>query len=208
MDDVAKYLNAAIHSALADMPDRHERWVRISHVLSRFREPSPLATDVQRLGRLDILLCKLENGNNFSENIEFLFVFDLFAGLSNVWVRSAYSTLYAVPKKNKSEAMELLFFDVDRLRVTLEKYKIPKDRDIPKDMNGNQKLELYTSDGLTSQTYDVSDPRRAIIPPSGIAEDGSLCWQIIDVHRSQSRWLSRRALADSTLLSLNRAGQS
>jgi hypothetical protein len=199
MGDVAQYLNAAIRSALVQMPERHERWVRISYLLGRFRMPSLLAVDIQRLGRLDVVLCNLENDQKISGNEEFLLVFDFISDFSNVWVRSAYSTLFAIPKEMQSEEIKKLFYDLDRLRLTIEKYEIPKDRDIPKGADGSKKLELYTSDGMTSRNYDVADPSRAIIPPSGIADDGSICWQIIDVLRSQSRWLSRRSLADRYL---------
>lgn len=132
--------------------------------------------------------------------------FDFFASLSNLWARSAYSTLYAIPGESRSGLTKVLFEDVDYVRSTVEKYQIPKDINNLASIIGKNKVDLYRSDGTFSREYDVKNPHRAIIPPIKIADDGSICWNIIDLHHSQSRWLSRRSLADRYLDLLDQNG--
>lgn len=57
MADVAEYLNAAIVSARQQMPERRERWEKVSNVFGSYRISSLLVVDVKRLGTLDIILC-------------------------------------------------------------------------------------------------------------------------------------------------------
>ncbi|MCA3634693.1 MAG: hypothetical protein INF18_03125 [Methylobacterium sp.] len=196
---VVDHVNAAFSSAIAAEPERLKRWIDISLRFQNFRSPSLIGWNVQKLGKLDILLYCMEEKRDWFTRSDLVTSFQHLKLLSELWVGLSYSILFAVPADKRSEKMESLFSEVDCVRTVIEKYQIPKDSKIEKDAEGLRKISLFDADGNFSHFYNASDDTKSTILQSGLSEDGSCCWEYLEPRTLLSRWLTRRSISDRYL---------
>jgi hypothetical protein len=118
--------------------------------------------------------------------------------LSIYWVGSMYETFRLLKQRKLSDTSPVfaeIFSDLELLRMPLEKHELAKDKKTLK-----EPLPMVrrppNNDATDHYSYDPNDDSRAHIMPSGLSNNGSMTWQVIDLKTGADRWVERRALSE------------
>lgn len=197
----APFLNQAFAEAFAKYRDLNEKWVAVSWKVGGSLPTSLLSNNIQRLGRLDLLIRSLEDEVNAGLDENDIFTFDHLAMLSEVWVGGEYE-IFRLLRQRKRSGTNALFPQIlkflELLRMPMEKHEIAKDRRL------QEPLQLQRSPPNNDETdfyeYDKNDDSRSHIMPSAVSGvNGSLMWHVIDLENNTSYWIERRWLSDQIL---------
>jgi hypothetical protein len=153
----------------------------------------------QRLGEIDAVCRSIENellaSPSSSGAIDMRPHYYLL--LADSWIGDAYAICYILNNRKlvTDEPFKQLLEDLRLVRVQLEKYEIPSDRDLV--------IEMTTGAGAAgppaTHVYDYKDPRRSHIGRRGFSERRSAMWEVLEVKSEAHRWLERQDLADRFL---------
>lgn len=201
---ITSLLVEAYARALREYFHLHSRWIRASASLGGMIPNSLLVVSAQRLGRLDLILRHLEDENcradASKDNGDYsILASDLLSAHSELWIGQAYAVLQSIISRKISTSDELreIHRNLKLIRVSLEKYEIPNDRNLAGTLILSTSPKAEEEQKLHS--YDSKDPKRSYIMPAGISPRGSLCWMVTDAKSLTGRWLERRYLSDCLL---------
>jgi hypothetical protein len=201
---VGDVLVAAFTRARMMTPGLAERWVHASFRVGGLLPTSLISKNVQRLGEIDAVCRCLERelveAPLSSEGLDMRLHY--YAMMAELWMGTAYSICFII--NNRKLAVDAPFQalneDLRLVRVQLEKYEIPSDRDL------ESPIEMTTGPSGRGQPeprnsiYDYKDKRRAHIGRSGLSDRHSLMWEVIEVDPVGHRWLERTNLSDRFLV--------
>lgn len=181
----------------------NEEWINASVRIGGTLPHSLIMVSVQRLGEVDLVCRAVEkelmtsppNDGQMDLRPNYLHV------LSEWWIGSAYAICFALKdrKLRKDDPFLQLADDLRLVRVQLEKYEIHSDRALseplllsPTDLRADEKEPpVYR--------YNKNDPLKSHIPRSGMSENRSIMWEVIDTKISNMRWLERLELSERFL---------
>ncbi|MCJ8142742.1 hypothetical protein MKI84_07405 [Ancylobacter sp. A5.8] len=196
---VAQYINAAFGLAAQRHASIFDRWIALS-LIGAGLPRSLLMPNIQRIGRLDILLRCLEEeliavGGEARGDLGF----DHLLHLSELWVGSAYEIFRVMDERGlveKTPEFKQIKWDLSLLRMPLEKHELAGRK-----RTGVLEFwpigEANVSD--SAEVYDPDDPQRSFIMPTGLSSRGSASWAPYDHLAGSSRWIERRQIADAIL---------
>ena len=190
--------------AQADLlhPQLAETWIRISHAIGSRLPHSGLSSNVQRDGKVDLVIRCIEDelSDQRAKKQNDPLVGHYLNILSAYWIGGMYETFRLLRDRKLGDSNELFRSIVDDLElicVPLEKHEIAKDKKLKKPLRTirhprrNDERDFYT--------YDPADKRRAHIMPMGMSPRGSVMWQVMNPKESKDRWIERRTLSDRIL---------
>jgi hypothetical protein len=211
---VSGLIESAFSAARSGYTEEDTAWVSLSmRLVSPTLNPAA-SSNIQRAGALDLLIRCLEDDLKQrvavpSRQIDFAYHYQNM--LSELWVASCYEIVRAIRQREKgandkgnqtsnhvsSEIFVSLLFDLERLRMPLEKYEIAKDNSLKQPILFKRIPE--TGDATDFAVYDSQDPNRSHIMLSGISVNGSVMWLAFDHATSREYWIERRELSDRFL---------
>lgn len=202
---VSKLLLSSFQISASLNDELHKKWINLSFKLGAKLPNSLLTTSIQRAGRLDMLLRGME-GEQVSKltdksSIEGPdFSFEYLCFFSELWIGHTYE-IFRVLQDHKRDINfkdgKRIFHDLELIRMPLEKYEIAKDKNLKEPLN----LIKHPPNGDESDfvSYSENDPQKTHIMPSGLSENGSQMWHVIDIKENSSYWIARRNISDRIL---------
>ena len=184
-------------------PELYKRWIAMSFRLGGLLPDSLLSVSVQRAGEVDLVCRALERElveqpvsaieMDFRDN--YLFV------LSEWFIGSVYSVCYTLSSRKffTDVNFRTLADDLRMVRVQIEKYELPSDRDLREPMKLSLTQLRPDETEAPVYLYDKNDPRRSHIPRTGISSRCSMMWEVINVKTKKHRWLERAELSERML---------
>jgi hypothetical protein len=211
---VSKLIKSAFGAARSVYLEEDTAWVSLSMRLVSPTLSPAASSNIQRAGALDLLIRYLEDDlrqrvSASSPKVDFAYHYQKM--FSELWVASCYEIARAIRQREKganykgaqtsdhtsSEIFVSLLFDLERLRMPLEKYEIAKDNSLKQPMLFRRIPEI--GDETDFAVYDSQDPNRIHIMPSGISANGSVMWLAFDHATNREYWIERRELSDRFL---------
>ena len=198
---VSMSLNLAFTEANQKHPSTYEKWIGVSARVGGRLPASLLMVNIQRYGRIDVLLRQLEDEVHSGLSPSDMFTSDCLAMLSEVWIGGLYEVFRLLRQRGLSDRTELFerllkFFEL--LRMPMEKHEIAKDRKLSEVLTLQR--QPPNEDASDNYEYLKSDDSRAHIMPAAISTvNGSMMWHAIDVDSKSSYWIERRWLSDRIL---------
>jgi len=193
--DVTAALSASLSDAKDRFPEVYEGWRKASFLYGGRLPRSLLIGQLQKLGKLDVLIRCLEQ--EFRPDYSDLEALDTQTMLSEHWVSSVYEVLRLLKSRNleASDPFIAMMRDFELVRITLDKHEVAGDRKL------KEPLQMVSAGKgpTTTYSYDPLDPTRSHIMRVGINPRGSICWEVLDLKTDQQRWLERRYLSDRLL---------
>lgn len=188
--------------------DRLKLWTDASHRIAKILpEHSILLVDIQRIGRLDCVICKLERDIvevlSDGQSNHPLFSFDFCVVLATAWLSLTYETLRIIKQRLLSKPdqrmywthrIEHIFADFERVRVSELKREIAKGSKLQHEIQ----LVVPGDEQATAKSYQhgqtVLNSALALRPM-----DGSVVWHAFSPDLRHSEELYRRDLSDHLL---------
>jgi hypothetical protein len=203
LPSVGQLLVAAFGVSRTKNTELSQRWVAMSWRVGSELPQSLLPISIQRLGEVDLVCRALE-----SELVaqppkvgEMDFRPNYLSVLSEWWIGSAYAVCYTLKdRKILSDPNFLRLADELRMiRVQIEKYEVPSDRDLPEPLHFSPAQLRPDEKELPVYVYDKTDRLRSHIPRRGVSARQSAMWEVFDVKVDAQKWFERLELSDRML---------
>jgi hypothetical protein len=199
---VGDLLASTFNQARAATPGLGERWLAASGRASSLLSRSLIAVTVQRLGEIDAVCRCVER--ELIERPPAPDVLDMrfhyYVMMAGLWVGAAHSVCFILNQRKliTDEPFKRLAEDLKLVRVQLEKYEVPLDRNL------DGPIEMTTGSGPDDappsiSTYDYNDVHRSHIGRYGLSARNSLMWEVLEVQPIRHRWIERTDLSDRFL---------
>jgi hypothetical protein len=197
----AAFLNQAFSEAAKKHHVIHEKWIGISIRVGGRLPASLLMANIQRYGRLDLLLREIEGQAHASLSQDDMFTAEYLSMFSEMWVGGIYEIFRLLRQRKLADDSDLfvqILKSLELLRIPLEKHEIAKDQKLSEPLV----LQRHPPNDNASDSYEYSplDNTRAHIMPSAISSiTGSMMWHALDLQTKAAYWIERRWLSDKTL---------
>jgi hypothetical protein len=197
----AALLNLAFAEASQKYYSIYEQWIKISTKVGGRLPQSMLMGNIQRYGRLDLLLRAIEDELHLGLRPDDVFTTDHLSMFSELWIGGEYEIFRLLRQQKLSDDGELfarILKLLELLRMPIEKHEIAKDKRLDEPLL----LQRSPANNDSSDHYEYSkvDDLRAHIMPAAISTvNGSMMWQAIDLTDNSAPWIERRWLSDRML---------
>jgi hypothetical protein len=213
---VSRLIEGAFGAARSSYVELDNAWISLSMRLAGPTLNAAASYKIQRAGAIDLLVRCLEDDlkerrliASYLQQVDFAFHYQKM--LSEMWVASCYEILRAIRQREMdarergqrtsqwslAENFISLLFDLERLRMPLEKYEIAKDKSLKEPLTFTRFPATGDASDLT--IYDSQDPDRIHIMPTGLSDWGSVMWLAFDHAANREYWIDRRQLSDRLL---------
>jgi hypothetical protein len=182
------YLNQAFLEASQRHYSTYEKWVNISARVGSRLPASLLMANIQRHGRLDLLLRQIEDEVHTGLSQEDIFAADYLSMLSEVWIGGTYEVFRLLRQRKLADDTKLfrqILKLLELLRMPMEKHEIAKDNKLSEPLI----LQRQPANEDTSDSYEylrTDDTRAHIMPASISTVNGSMMWQAIDLQNNSA----------------------
>ncbi|MBI2735314.1 MAG: hypothetical protein HYX38_02000 [Rhodospirillales bacterium] len=200
---VGHLIALAFGHATAKQPALHSEWITASFKVGGKLPRSLLMASVQSLGQLDMLLRCMEDEFTPSSGVQAdPFGFHHQSRMSIQWISDAYEIVRLLEERQlwpASDEFKSLSNDLRLLRGPLVQHEIAATSE---QRAANVPIPLAATparDGDKPEEYLHSDPKRAMIMPSGVSSRGSVMWMVVDAGSGENRWIERRQLSERLL---------
>lgn len=192
---VSRHLTRAWAEATTAHRTTLDIWIKIS---AQFGDAA-LMVNIQREMYTDAILRTMEDevsSNTMDSNI---LTPTIQFSLSSYWIGGIYEIFRILRERGALTHIkdgDKIFYDLELIRMPLEKLQIAKDEKILKEPIRMKRLPELPGD--TDVIYDAKDPFRSHIMPTRLSSaTGSAMWHVIDLRNdSTSFWLERREISD------------
>jgi len=193
---VGQLLVAAFGLSRNGERELNERWIRMSFRIGGLLPHSLLMVSIQRLGEVDLVCRAVEKELVLGppRDGEMDLRPNYLAVLSEWWIGSAYAICYTLKDRKILSDPEFLRLanDLRMIRVQIEKYEVPSDRDLDEPLRFSPTQLRADEKEAPIYTYDKNDPLKSHIPRTGLSHRFSYMWEVMDVRADAARWYEHR----------------
>lgn len=191
-------INSAFEIASQKNNEVNKKWIKFSHFTGSQLPHTHFTSSIQDIGHIDLLLRCMEDELAMDSHPHHLTYLRL---LSNLWVGSCYEVFRVINQKIKNEREEFnkVFKTLTLIRVGIEKHEIANDKKLKTPIQ-------FVSEVNVEAHYDYipNDEKRSYTIATGISNNGSIMWEVLDIASSlQPFWVERRTLSNDVIALFN-----